>query len=86
MKKYVKPMIVLERYELSQTIADCAWELTNASADSCSASPDNNIIFGGVSGNLFTESTGGCVNIPGVNYEDYCFQTGSGSGFSVFKS
>ena len=86
MKKYVKPMIVLERYELNQNIADCAWELNNADKETCNATPDQDFFFGALSGNLFLESTGGCVNIPGVNYEDYCYQAGNGSAFNVFKS
>lgn len=27
MKKYKKPEVVYERYELSQSVADCTWEL-----------------------------------------------------------
>lgn len=88
MKKYVKPMITLERFELSQNIADCAWELKNSTdINNCSAEPDNNFFFGSMNGNLFTESTAnGCTIIAGVQYEDYCYQNGSGSPFKVFKS
>lgn len=87
MKKYVKPMITLERFELSQNIADCAWELNNSDKASCSAEPDNNFFFGSMNGNLFTEgTTNGCDIIAGVQYEDYCYQNGSGSPFNVFKS
>ena len=86
MKTYVKPMIVLERYELSQNIADCAWELNSANKESCHAIPDNDFFFGSMHGNLFTSSTGSCTVIDGVDYEDYCYQTGTGSPFNVFKS
>lgn len=85
MKKYVKPMITLERYELTQNIANCAWELQSGSAESCNATPDSSILAG-MNGSLFTETTKDCVYIPGVNYEDYCYQNGSGSPFNVFQS
>ena len=86
MKKYEKPMITLERFELSQNIADCAWKLTSSSKDSCSAKPDDNFFFGSMNGNLFNDSSYGCTIIAGVQYEDYCYQNGSGSPFNVFKS
>ena len=36
MKKYVKPELFFERYELSQHIADCTWEMNyNGGIDNC---------------------------------------------------
>ena len=40
MKKYVKPEMILERYELSHTIADCAWEIQMGDPNTCMASGD----------------------------------------------
>lgn len=86
MKKYEKPMITLERFELSHNIANCAWELTSANKESCSATPDQDFFSGSVNQNLFMEGTEGCKIIAGVNYEDYCYQNGANSPFKVFQS
>lgn len=86
MKKYVKPMITLERFELTQNIAACAWDLNYDNQNNCAASPDDDFFFGSVNGNLFTQSNNDCKLIAGVNYEDYCYQNGSGSPFNVFRS
>lgn len=91
MKKYVKPELFYERFELSQHIADCAWELTSGSKETCSANPDR--AFG--SGAL--ESLGGatlftskdiCDLVPGVSYDGfYCYHTGTSDDFpKVFSS
>lgn len=86
MKKYVKPMIVLERYELNQNIAACAWDLNHADTNSCYADPDQDFFYGAVNRKLFLQSSSGCEMIAGVEYEDYCYQNGSNSPFNVFRS
>lgn len=86
MKKYVKPELFYERFELSQHIADCAWELTNSTKDTCSATADPVKLPGFA--NLFAHTTSGCVNIPveyGGTYEGYCYQPGE-DGINVFIS
>ena len=83
MKKYVKPELFYEHYELSQHIADCAWELTNSNEDTCSAQADPDYLPG--FSNLFMASGNGCYYIPGVNYQDYCYQDGA-QGVNVFAS
>ena len=40
MKKYVKPELFYEHFELSQHIADCAWELQQGSKEACYAIGD----------------------------------------------
>ena len=35
MKAYVKPQLFYERYELSQHIADCTWNMTLKDTDGC---------------------------------------------------
>lgn len=87
MKKYVKPELFYERYELSQHIADCAWELkdpndgsqTFAAVNSCLAYGDTAL---GLEGILFTEEKG-CSE---TNYEDYCYQPGAASELKLFMS
>lgn len=40
MKKYVKPELFFERYELSQHIAACTWDLNSANEDTCNFKAD----------------------------------------------
>ena len=83
MKKYVKPELVYERFELTQHIADCAWELTNATKETCSAQADPDYLPGFP--NLFMSDTNGCILIPGTNYQNYCYHDGT-QGVNVFAS
>lgn len=86
MKKYVKPMVALERYELSQTIADCAWEMTNATFENaCMANPDPNHLAPFYSGPLFNTDNR-CTYKVDDGFEFYCYQNGSDAGISLFKS
>ncbi len=73
MKKYVKPEVFIEKFELNQHIADCAWELKNSTQNTCSAQADPNIIPG--LDNLFMSFDNGCVFTPEI-YGDYCYQNG----------
>lgn len=83
MKKYVKPELFYERFELSQHIADCAWELEFLK-DACVAKPDTSK-FPSDYGTLFTTVLN-CHNTTddGV-YSDYCYH-GGGSHANVFRS
>ena len=85
MKKYVKPMVAVERYELSQNISNCAWELNTATKETCQATADEDFLGSGWSGPLFMTQNG-CTYKSDGGYEDYCYQTGSGSPFPVFSS
>lgn len=82
MKKYVKPELFYERYELSQHIADCAWELQANSDTSCHAEPDDND-YPGFS-NLFHAQQIGCV-MTTDQWQDYCYTNGA-EGYNLFKS
>lgn len=85
MKKYVKPELFYEHFELSQHIADCAWELTEATDKSnCRAEADSNLLGGGMPA-LFMEAGKGCVLLSG-NYESYCYHTGKDGMPHVFMS
>lgn len=84
MKKYVKPELFYERYELSQHIADCAWELKNHSTtEACKAQADTDYLPFSPEETLFTNSIG-CF-YDKSNYEDYCEQNGM-KGVNVFIS
>ena len=86
MKKYVKPELFYERYELSQHIADCAWELTSGSKETCSAQADPDLLPIG-SDRLFLSDGTGCTLIGGEGgaYQNYCYQDGA-QGVRVFAS
>ena len=85
MKKYVKPELFYERYELSQHIADCAWEMNQGSKENCNASPDLEIFFWLTEENTLFTDTPRCNMIPGVHTEDYCYQSGA-DGMSTHNS
>lgn len=82
MKKYVKPELFYERYELSQHIADCAWELQLNSDTSCHAEPDPKD-YPGFS-NLFHAKQDGCI-MTTAQWQDYCYTNGA-EGSNLFKS
>lgn len=83
MKKYVKPELFYERYELSQHIADCAWEM-NYSADkgtTCVGTPDDKKLAG-MEGTLFVSGT---CTYDYFNSEDFCVEN-SMPGVNTFIS
>lgn len=83
MKKYVKPELFYERYELSQHIADCQWEMQMANENVCQAEPDQDPFFAPLEGgNLFTETAGCQIQ----NWEKYCYQPGSVGDIKVHIS
>lgn len=82
MKKYVKPELILEHYELSNTIADCAWEIQSVEPNTCTAYGDEKHGLGKY--HLFMEGFTGCTYTPEV-IQFYCYQNGS-DGMNLFKS
>lgn len=88
MKKYVKPELFYEEFELTQHIADCAWELDFQNLNSCkTAFPDPDYLSG--MSNLFTVPNG-CDYIPigyeGSNVDVFVCYYGGGEGANVFNS
>lgn len=79
MKKYVKPELFYEHYELNQHIADCQWEYTQAQ-DICVAQGDADDGLGAYQ--MF--SNGSCNVTPG-DFEDFCYHDGT-SGSRTFAS
>lgn len=82
-KAYEKPRAYVERFELSQHIAACAWDMTNQSDKSqCTAVSDPD--WGMIPGlNMFIESPR-CNVTPDV-FEDFCY-TASKEGNNLFNS
>lgn len=81
-KKYVKPQVVFERFELTKHVADCAWELVNSGKENCFAQADPDFMPGFP--NLFMKEGNGCV-VTSDAYQDYCYQDGA-QGVNVFAS
>ncbi len=83
MKPYKKPTIRVERFELSQHIAACAWDMTNQSDPStCEATADADWgLPGGLT--MFTDSAR-CAVTPEI-FEDYCYTNGT-EGSNLFNS
>lgn len=74
MKKYVKPELFYERYEVSQHIADCGWEWRNyTNEQTCMAVADTQGELGNLPA-IFTDKDYGCV---ATDYENYCYQPGA---------
>lgn len=83
MKVYEKPRAYIERFELSQHIASCAWDMTNLSDQyKCEATSDASDWGTGFE-TMFTEYPR-CSATPDV-FEDFCYTTGSESG-NLFNS
>lgn len=83
MKNYVKPELFYERYEVSQHIADCAWEWkSNTDVNNCYANPDEKLA-GMVP--IFLNKDLGCAFDNPQEYDHYCFQN-SGDGIKLHIS
>lgn len=82
MKKYVKPELFYERYELSQHIADCAWEMQYKDKEACKATADKDH-WGDWNDTLFTETLE--CDIDYNAQQDYCYHAGE-DGMNVFIS
>lgn len=82
MKKYIKPELFYENFELSQHIASCAWDMPNSKdVTECYAKSDPEW---GLSDGIFAFNTGvnGCKDGP---FEGYCY-TNSSSENNIFNS
>lgn len=83
MKKYVKPELFYERYELTEQIADCAWELLQGDDHGgCRVAGDEKNGLGGLY--IFTSEDQGC-NVLNPSTELYCYTNGAG-GYNSFMS
>lgn len=78
MKKYVKPALFFERYELSQHVAACDWDLNNLTEELCGFSPDPGSEY---SEDYILLLDGNVCNFDGP----YCYQSAEG-GLNTFNS
>lgn len=85
MKKYIKPELFYERYELTQHIADCDWEMTTSmDPNTCAAYGEKDSIYEDLK--LFVHSYVCDIATEDEVWEDYCYQTGSDGALKVFAS
>ena len=83
MKKYVKPELFYEGFELSQQIAACDYDSEHTSADeSCTFTSD---IDGTI---IFMSGCGGSTpdNKPIFRVETYCYHNSNISPYGIFNS
>lgn len=81
MKVYEKPMVYFERFELSQHVADCGWELQSQNVETCHATGDPEWYYP-TDVKAFTP---GVVSECDVEPQGYCY-TASTSAIGLFKS
>ena len=85
MKKYMKPELFYERYELTQHIADCQWEMkTNMDSNNCVAFGEKDSVYEGMS--LFVSSAVCLFATEDSVWEDYCYHSGPDGALKVFAS
>lgn len=83
MKKYIKPELFYEPYQLSVHVADCGWELQSGDPNTCVAFSDQS--KWGIVDTLFTSRIN-CNNKADTGgFQLYCYENGS-DGLKVFKS
>lgn len=84
MKKYVKPELFYERYELTEQIAACAWDLNQADEAHCGFMSDSKFEDKtGVPGGWVILNQSGICEI--VDFQNYCYQNGA-EGMNTFAS
>ena len=81
-KKYVKPMIMFESIALNHSISSCGdnrvIDKTNMNQDICSFTVESDF---GVPVNPFNNGNKNCLE-----FEGYCYTTGSTDGITIFGS
>ena len=88
MKKYVKPEIYFESFQLSQHIAACGWDMSNAvDVKQCTSNGDNQDVYSendfiAAYGPVFVDVNASCV----TKHEAYCYTNGSNDAIRVFNS
>lgn len=73
MKKYVKPDLYFESFQLTQHIAACGYDFnsTHSTPEVCSF--DGDVNMGNIEGRYFLQGTDGCV----MQVERYCYTNGT---------
>lgn len=80
-KRYEKPQVYMEKFELSHNVAVCDYKLSAANENECKILQDN---FDKDAGDV----TGGFASTPVCDFEYsiYCYSDGSGTLPSLFRS
>lgn len=81
-KKYVKPELLFESFELSQQIAACAFDSGNTLGDISSCKFTGNNPATGEQISIFLEVSTMCT----TKAESYCYHNGTGGYYSIFNS
>lgn len=80
-KRYEKPQVYMEKFELSHNVAVCDYKLGAANENECKIVQDNYEKDGGdVTGGFATEG------VCDFSYSIYCYSDGSGTLPSLFTS
>lgn len=80
-KKYIKPELLFESFELSQQIAACAFDSGNTANDiTCHFMGYNEL--NGQQITIFLETTTACT----TKAESYCYHNGTSGYFNIFNS
>ncbi len=86
MKKYVKPELIFESFEMTQQVAACTFDLvSNTSVDH----NDETCAFSGIEPNMNVPVTiflDGSNDCNGHTAEDYCYTNGTADSFNIFNS
>lgn len=84
MKKYVKPELYYENFELSQHIAACGIDANFDVNETCTAILDKDFWYG-TSDTVFSNGRDGCsTDISAI--EVYCYTVGTSEAGRVFNS
>ncbi|MBQ7922992.1 MAG: hypothetical protein IJ325_10535 [Clostridia bacterium] len=81
MKKYVKPELIYESFEMSQQIASCDYDSKGTLMDVSNCGFTGSDGFGGTV-TIFNVGNGVCV----TQGEGYCEHVASGNLFNIFNS
>lgn len=91
MKKYIKPEIYYEEFQMSQSIAACGWQVDFSDVENCGAKGDF-ARFGNPDIKLFAsvpvcDMAASDATKAGLNFNFYCYMTGALSeGDKTFRS
>lgn len=83
MKKYVKPELFFESFELSQSIAACGIDVNHDNEYSCNPSTDPD--FWKFTVSVFNDQTGNCAE-DAEKLEGYCYTYGTNEAGRLFNS
>lgn len=81
MKKYIKPELYYESFEVSQNVATCDWDMNQTDYDICEAVGDPD--FGYVDEKVFTKNNQDCNMLDDM--QKYCYEKSAG-GMVIFNS